>query len=446
MPAPDPPRDAPAPTHPPPSLWHSPDFLRLWTAETVSQLGTQVSALAIPFVAIDLLGASTFEVALLGVVDFLPFLLIGLPAGVWVDRLRRRPVMIAGDLGRAVALATIPVAFALGALTIVQLYVVGFVVGVLTVFFDVAYQSYLPSVVARDQLQEGNAKLEISRAGAAVIGPGLAGVLIGVLRAPLAVIVDALSYAGSALFVFLIRRPEPPPEVHREDGQARAGMRREMAEGLRYVLGHAYLKNIAACTATANLFGNVAGAVLLVYAVRELGMTAQAIGVAFSIGATGALLGALVSNRVSRRLGVGLTIIAFAGISGPALLPLALAPAGTATPVLIALVALFAFVAGVSAVVYNVAQVSLRQAITPARMQGRMNATMRWFVWGTIPIGALLGGLLGTVVGVRETLLIGALGEMAAVLPVLFSPVRGIHAMPEPVDAVDAVDAASPVG
>ena len=384
--------------------------------------------------AIDILRASTFEVALLGVIDFLPFLLIGLPAGVWVDRLRRRPVMIVGDLGRAAALATIPIAYVAGVLTIVQLYVVGFVVGVLTVFFDVAYQSYLPSLVARDQLQEGNAKLEISRAGAQVVGPGLAGILIGVLRAPLAVVVDALSFLASALFLFLIRRPEPPPETHHEEGLPRPGMRSEMAEGLRYVLGHAYLKNIAACTATANLFGNVATAVLLVFAVRELGLTAAAIGIAFSIGATGALLGALVSNRVSTRLGVGRTIIVFAGISGPALLPLALAPAGTSTPVLVALIALFVFVGGVSAVVYNVAQVSLRQAITPARMQGRMNATMRWFVWGTIPIGGVLGGVLGTVLGVREAILIGAVGEMAAVLPVLFSPVRRIREMPAPVE------------
>ena len=433
---------------PPPSrvlgLLREPDFARLWTAETISQLGTQVSALAIPFVAIEILQASTFEVALLNVVDFLPFLLIGLPAGVWVDRLRRRPVMIAGDLGRAIALATIPFAFLLGLLTIVQLYVVGFIVGVLTVFFDVAYQSYLPSVVARDQLQEGNAKMEVSRAGAAVIGPGLAGILIGVLRAPLAVVLDALSFLGSALFLFLIRRPEPAPEVHRENGQPGPGMRREMAQGLRYVLGHAYLKNIAACTATANLFGTIATSVFLVFAVRELGMTAQAIGVAFSIGATGALLGALTANRVSTRLGVGPTIIAFAGVGGLALLPLALAPAGTSLPVLTALVALFAFVTGVAMVVYNVAQVSLRQAITPARMQGRMNATMRWFVWGTIPIGGILGGVLGTLLGVREAVLIGALGEMVAILPVLFSPVRGIREMPAAID--DEVAAASEAG
>jgi len=374
----------PSPSAPASSLLRHPDFLRLWTAETISQLGTQVSALAIPFVAIEILEATTFQVALLNVVDFLPFLLIGLPAGVWVDRLRRRPVMIAGDLGRAAALATIPVAFVLGVLTIAQLYVVGFLVGVLTVFFDVAYQSYLPSVVARDQLQEGNAKLEVSRAGAAVVGPGLAGLLIGTLRAPLAVALDAL--------------------------------------------------NIAACTATANLFGTVATSVLLVFAVRELGMTAGSIGVAFSIGATGALLGALTANRVSTGLGVGPTIIAFGGVSGLALLPLALAPVGTPQPVLVVLVALAGFVTGVATVVYNVAQVSLRQAITPTRMQGRMNATMRWFVWGTIPIGGILGGALGTLLGVREAVLIGALGGMLAIVPVLFSPVRAIREMPAPAD------------
>ncbi len=415
-------------------LLRQPDFARLWAAETISQLGTQVSALAIPLVAIQVLQASTFEVALLNVVDFLPFLLIGLPAGVWVDRLRRRPVMIAADLGRAVALATIPIAFLLGLLTVLQLYVVGFAVGVLTVFFDVAYQSYLPSVVARDHLQEGNAKLEIGRAGAQVIGPGLAGILIGLLRAPIAVVLDALSFLGSALFLVLIRRPEPPPEPHHEEGTSGPGMRREIAEGLRYVVGHAYLRNIAACTAIANLFGNVIFAVLLVFAVRELGMTAEAVGLAFSIGATGTLLGAFLATRISARLGVGPTIVLFAVIGEPALLPLALAPAGTAVPVLVALLALFGFAAGLANVIYNVAQVSLRQAITPARMQGRMNATMRWFVWGTIPIGAILGGVLGSLVGVREAVLIGIAGVVSAILPVLVSPVRAVRALPAAAD------------
>ena len=407
-----------------------PDFARLWTAETVSQLGSQVSLLAIPFVAIEILQASTFEVALLGVVDMLPFLLIGLPAGVWVDRLRRRPILVAGDLGRAAALATIPAAYALGALTIVQLYVVGFVVGTLTVFFDVAYQSYLPSLVERDQLVEGNAKLEISRAGAQVVGPGLAGALIGILRAPFAVLLDALSFAASALFIVAIRRHEPARERSVDSTGQRTGMRREMAEGLRYVLGHRYLRAIALCTATSNLFGTVATAILLVYAVRELGMTAATVGLAFSIGSTGALLGAFGASRVARFLGVGPTIVVFSLVVGPAWLPLALVPASAPTVVLVGLLAFAGFFAGLSAVVYNVNQVSLRQAITPERMQGRMNATMRWVVWGTIPIGGILGGALGTAIGLRQTILLGALGMSFAFVPVLLSAVRSVRAMP----------------
>ena len=391
-----------------PSLLRHPDFARLWAAETVSQLGTQVSALAIPFVAIEILRASTFEVALLNVVDFLPFLLIGLPgrglggpAPAAAGDDRRRP-------GARAALATIPVAYLAGVLTVVQLYAVGFVVGILTVFFDIAYQSYLPSVVARDQLQEGNAKLEISRAGAQVVGPGLAGILIGVLRAPIAVALDALSFLGSALFLFLIRRPELPPRPHDPEGGPRPGMRREIAEGLRYVVGHPYLRSIAACTATLNLFGTMANAVLLVFAVRELGMTAEAIGLAFSIGATGAGRRAACSaDRGQARS--GRTIVIAAALGGPPLVLFALVPATAPIALKVGLLALFGFFSGFGVVVYNVNQVSLRQAITPTRMQGRMNATMRWFVWGTIPIGALLGGTLGTLIGTRATLLIAAI-------------------------------------
>jgi MFS family permease len=247
--------EAPDPAPAPPSLLRQPDFLKLWTAETISQFGTQVTGLAIPFVAIKLLDATTFEVGLLNVIDFLPFLLIGLVAGVWVDRLRRRPILIVGDLGRAVLLASIPVAHAFGALTIWQLYAVGFLVGSLTVFFDVAYQSYLPSLVGAAHLVDGNGKLEISRSAAQVLGPGIGGVLIGVLSAPFAIVVDSLSYLGSALFVFLIRRAEPRPARHPDEtsGAPRPGMRSEIAEGLRYVVGHRYLRSIAACTASANL-------------------------------------------------------------------------------------------------------------------------------------------------------------------------------------------------
>ena len=201
-------------TQPTRSLLRHADFLKLWTAETISQFGTQVSLLAIPLVAVTLLEATPFEVAMLGTIEFLPFILFSLPAGAWVDRLRRRPILIAGDIGRALLLASIPVAYALDVLTIWQLYVVGFVAGTLTVFFDVAYQSYLPSLVDRDQLIEGNSKMEVTRTIAQTAGPALSGGLIGVLTAPIAILVDSISYGVSAFFVFLIRRQEPTPDRH----------------------------------------------------------------------------------------------------------------------------------------------------------------------------------------------------------------------------------------
>jgi MFS family permease len=305
----------PEPRPAPVRLVRHPDFLKLWSAETVSQLGSQVSQLAIPFVALGILNASTFEIALLNVVEMLPFLLIGLLAGVWVDRLRRRPILIAGDFGRAVLLATIPIAYLLNVLTILQLYVVGAAVGVLTVFFDVAYQSYLPSLIERDQLQEGNAKLEISRAGAQVVGPGLAGALIAIVQAPFAVALDALSFLGSGTFIWRIRRAELPPDRGTRDGSPRPGFRAEMAEGLRWVLGSRYLRSIATCTGSSNLFSSIAFSVMLVFAVRVMGMNAEEIGLAFSIGSLGALLGAVSANRISSRLGVGPTIVLFSAIS-----------------------------------------------------------------------------------------------------------------------------------
>ena len=231
-----------SPTRPRSGLLRHPDFLKLWTAETVSVFGTQVTLLALPLVAATILQVSPFEFALLGTIEFLPFILLSLPAGVWVDRLRRRPILIVGDLGRAISLISIPLAYSVGALTIWQLYVVAFVNGCLTVFFDVAYQSYLPSIVDRDQLVEGNSRLEISRSASQLAGPGLSGVLIGFLTAPFAIVVDAISYVLSALFVFGIRRAEPPIEPHDETTGPRPSMRSEIATGLRYVTGHRWLR------------------------------------------------------------------------------------------------------------------------------------------------------------------------------------------------------------
>jgi len=409
------------------SLWRHPDFMKLWSSQTISQLGTQVTLLALPVTAILILGASPFEVGLLSTFEYLPFILVGLPAGVWVDRLRRRPILIAGDLGRAVLLGSIPIAYALDGLTILQLYVVAFLTGICTVFFDVAYQAYLPALVDRDQLVEGNSKLEISRSGSQLAGPGVAGGLIELLKAPVAIAADALSFLVSLGFLFGIRKPEPPVARH-ADGD-RASMRREIGEGLRYVLGHRLLRPIAMCTATSNLFGGgMLGAVLVLFAVRELRLSPGQIGLAFGIGNAGFLAGAFAARRVADRVGVGPAIVGAALVFGTAgfLLPLATPETG------MALIIGATAIVGFGGAVYNINQVSLRQAITAQRMQGRMNATMRFLVWGTIPIGSFIGGILANSVGLRPTLWVVAIGSLLAFVPPFFSPVRTLERIPEP--------------
>jgi MFS family permease len=413
------------------SLLRHPDFLKLWTAETVSVFGSAITQLALPIIAATYLSVTPFEFGLLTTIEFLPFILLSLPAGVWVDRLRRRPILIAADLGRAAVIASIPVAFYFDALTIWQLYAVGFVNGCLTVFFDVAYQSYLPSVVERDQLVDGNSKLETTRSAAQILGPGAAGILIGVFKAPFAMVIDSLSYLWSAVFLFWIRRPEPPVEEHDEAVHGpKPSMRQEIAAGLRYVTGHRWLRSIAATTGTSNFFGNVAGAILILYLTRERGLGPAEIGVAFSIGSVGFLLAALTTNRATKRLGVGRMLVLSAFGFSLAGLPVVVAP----DALIFWAVALSGFMGGFCGVAWNINQVSLRQAITPPRMQGKMNATMRFIVWGTMPIGAILGGALGNIIGLYPTIVIGALGGLVAFIPVTLSSARHIVTMPEQVD------------
>ncbi len=434
-----------------PNLFHHPNFRKLWVGDTISQFGTQVSQLAIPLVAILFLKATAFEVALLGTVQFLPFLLFTLPAGAWVDRLQRRPILISGDIGRALCLISIPVAYELGALTIAQLYLVGFAMGVLTVFFDVSYQSYLPSLVDRDQLVEGNAKLQASQSAAQILGPGFGGYLIGILTAPVAVIVDAVSYLASALFVFTIKGSEPPiPPSDRprgSRGDRLRGFGAEIREGLSFVVGHPYLRMIAGATSSSNLFGNFATGVYLVYVVRVLQLDPPRIGLIFSLGSIGTFVGALVANRLAARIGVGRTIVLSMALNGPSILLIAIAPVGFAEPFLIASAAL----AGFTGLIYNINQVSFRQAITPERMQGRMNATMRFLVWGTIPIGSTVSGVLATLFGLSNAIWIGAILSFTPVLFLVFSPILSIKTMPRgPEDwaarnqALDAAAAAEP--
>jgi MFS family permease len=411
-------------------LWRHPDFLKLWSAETISQFGTQVSNLAIPLVAIIVLEASTFSVAALATVLFLPFILFTLPAGVWVDRLPRRPILVVGDLGRAALLATIPIAYFADALTLEQLYVVAFLVGTCTVFFDVAYQSYLPSLVESDQLVEGNSKFEISRSAAQVSGPGFAGGLVELLTAPYAVLVDAFSFLASGLFILGIRKRETRPVAEPDAPKPR--MWPELKEGLRFVLGNPNLRAQAGCTATANFFFCLAiNAIYLIYLVRVLELSPGVIGLVISLGALGAMAGAFTARRISARLGVGPTTLAASFVSGPALLLVPLAPADFPLPFLIGAGLLLSF----AVVVYNIMAVSYRQALCPPRLQGRMNSVMRFIVWGTIPLGNVVGGALGTWIGLRETLVVGAVGSGAAFLWILLSPMRGVREMPtEPID------------
>ena len=421
------------------SLWRHVDFMKLWTGETVSQVGTQITLVAYPLTAILVLHAGAFEVGLLTTLEFLPFILFGLPAGVWVDRLPRRPVLIAGDLLRFGSLGSIPLGKALGFLTIEQMYVVAFLTGIGTVFFDVAYQAYLPSLVDRDQLVDGNAKLEISRSSAQLAGPAIGGFLVQLVTAPIAILADAISYLWSAAFVGWIRRAEPPIEV---PATGHPKMRSDIRDGVRYVWRHPLLRPQAFCTGTANLFGYMIMAILVLFAVRDLGLKPGVIGLIFGVGSVGALIGAFLVRRAVDLLGIGPAVIASIALAGAAnfLVPLATRSTG--------LIMLFGamFFTGFGSVIYNSNQVGLRQAITPRHMQGKMNATMRFMVWGTIPIGSFVGGVLGKTVGVRPTLWIGAIGGMLAVVPLLLSPVRSLARIPEegqPEGVADALAAAT---
>ena len=406
-------------------LWRHADFLKFWAAQSVSVFGSQFTNLAIPLIAALQLQATPAQMGVLTAVETAPFLLIGLLAGVWVDRWRRRPVLIAGDVGRAVVLLSIPAAAFAGALTMGQLYVVGALIGVLTVFFDVAYQAYLPSLVGRTQLIEGNSKLEVSRSTAQVTGPGLAGVLIQALSAPIVIVLDAFSFLVSGILIGVIRRREAVPQR-----SARAPMLAEVREGLGVVFGSPLLRNIAGATGTSNFFASALFCIFILYATRDLAMTPAAIGLVGSIGSLGALAGALTGGRLGRRFGVGPTIVGSILTGGLGFLLVALATPSTAVAVLAGGGVLGSF----GAVVYNINQVSLRQAITPMRLQGRMNATMRFIVWGTMPLGGLVGGYLGEILGLRPAIAVTAAGGTLAFLWVLFSRVRTLRTIPEPVD------------
>jgi MFS family permease len=402
-------------------LWQHPDFVRLWAAQTVSLFGSQVTFIALPLTAVLALEATPVQMGILGAIQYVPVLLLGLFAGAWVDRHRRRPILIAADVGRALLLLSIPVASWLGVLRMELLYAVALLVGSLTVFFDVASVSFLPSLVQREHLVEGNGKLAVSQSAAQIAGPGFAGGLVQLLTAPVAIAVDAFSFLASALFLGFIRTHEIAPPAR----ERWRGIGEEIGEGLQMIVGNPLLRAIAGASGTWNLFGNVLFAVFVLYVTRDLTMDAGLLGLIFASGSVGFLLSASVANYAAQRLGLGSTMIGALLLGGIVrlLIPLASGPAVVAMPLLVG--AWFLSNLGLS--VYNVNVAGLRQAVTPDRLQGRVSATIRFIGWGTVPLGALIGGVLGETIGLRATLIVGATGGLLPFLWAWFSPLRTLH-------------------
>ena len=390
------------------------DFRRLWLATTASQLGTQVSELAIPLAAILLLHAGALQVGLLATLGYLPLAIFGLPAGVWADRLPRRAIMLAADIMRAVVLATVPLAYLVGELHMAQLYVVTACVGALTVFFDVAYAAYVPSLAMRDELARANSRLQLSEQSAGVAGPGLAGWLIGAIGAPLAISADAVSYAISAAFVGGIRHREVRVSA---PTATRVHLRAQIVDGIREVASHRQLRAIAICAAVINLFGRMMVILVPLYLVRAAGYRPTAIGVVFTIGSVGFVVGAARADRVVERLGLGRAIVVGASVATASLILIAAPPAALAGP----FVAAAMFVYGMGAVTFTVGNATLRQLTVAPDMLGRTGATMRVLTWIAQPIAGVLAAWLGTVAGIHVALWVGAVGVLLAPVPLVRS-------------------------
>ncbi|MGV9775532.1 MFS transporter [Streptosporangium sp. NPDC003464] len=403
-------------------LFADADFRRLFAAAAASRLGTSIGYLALPLAAVTALRATPGEVGVLAMLSTLAFLLIGLPAGAWVDRMRRRPVMITADLVRAVLLGSVPVVWWLGALTLPHLYAVVLLCGAATVFFEVADQSYLPHLVGPERLMAANTALVSMDAANQLAGRGVGGYLIQLLSAPAAIAVDALSYLWSALCLRSIRRVEPRPEV-----RAEAGLGRDIAQGLRLVTGHPILRAIAVEGALTNLGIQIVQTMLPVLFVRELDLSPLWLGAFLTVGGIGVFLGSAGARRLGRRLGEGRTILltSVAFVPSVPLIPLLdeglwLWPSAAAWLVL-------TYKVGVG----NVIKVSFRQRVTPDEMLGRVTATMRFLFTGALAIGAGVAGLVGDLVSVRAALWTGAAVLAVSWIPIMFSPLRSLRELPE---------------
>jgi MFS family permease len=409
-------------------LWRNADFLKFWAADGVSETGSQITLLALPLLAALSLKASPGQMGLLTAAGTAPSLLFGLFAGVWVDRVRRRRLMMAADIARFLLLLVIPGAWALGVLRFDLLYAVTFLSGSLRVFFNISFMSYVPELVGREHLLEGNSKLQSTASLAQVTGPALAGVLVGLLGAAYALLLDAFSFLASALFLKRIRQPEAEPDASIKHPPAMRGI----GQGLRLVFGNATLRAMMLSSSFTSFFGYVFLAVYILYMVDSLKLSSSAVGLIFGLGGLGALIGALLAAPIARRFGIGRTIIGgriLFGLCG-APVPLAVLLPSIALPLVLAA----EFSQWLMLTVADVNSMSLRQAITPDRYLGRVNATSTFIVGGAVPLGSLFGGLLGELIGIKATLVVGIIGFMLAAVWVYFSPLQHLREQPAPLE------------
>jgi MFS family permease len=404
------------------SLWRHRDFMLLWSGQTISETGSAITEVALPLVAVLVLGAGAFETGLLKAASGMAFVLIALPAGAIVDGLRKRKLMLGCDLARAAVLMAIPFAAWTGHLEMWHLYVVAAAAGVLTVFFDIAYQSYLAVLLDPLQRVDGNGKLGSTQYLAYVGGTGLGGGLAGLVGATRTVAIDAVSFLVSAVTLVLMRDKEPAPKPRPQGRRLRA----EIAEGLGFVLREPLLRRIVCCTATSNLGISMAGAINVLFLLQVLQVPTGFVGLLLASGTVGGVLGGLVAGRLAARFGSARVIwVSFVGFGWTGLL-VPLAEPGWR----LLLFAIGWSVFSAAAVVYNSGQMAYRQAVCPPDLLGRMNASIRWIVWGIGPLGALLGGALGTWIGIRPTLWIAMACIWLAGLWVFFSPLRGMRDVP----------------
>lgn len=395
------------------------NFMLLWSGQAASVLGTQVSALPFQLIAVTVLKATTFEVALLVASASIPYLLISLPAGVLVEHaVDKHQIMVRCDLGRMCLMASIPIAGFFWHVTLWQMYLVTITSGVLSVVFDIAYQSLLPAIVSKQQLISANGRLAVTESFARLAGPSVGGALVGLIGVTSTVIADSASYAMSALSLQLIKVPER--QVAPRTAQTSTTFRQSMWEGLLFVATQPILRRIVAATATWNLFWSGADAIRVVFLSKVLHARPLAIGVVFAMGACGGLIGGVIAGKVSEKVGSARVMWLSLLAPGPACLLLPLAKPGWG--VILYGIGLFTY--SVGGIVYNTAQISFRQAVCPPSLLSRMNASVRWLVWGTLPLGALAGGLIGSSIGLRPTLWVCACGTWAGSLWLVLSPLR----------------------